>query len=518
MREDLTFQSLLKTALKKHSKRTLAKFGDKPYTYKEIDLASNRVANAIHKAGFGPGDRMATMLPNSFELLTIAFGIYKSGATYSPLNMMVGDKDIEYIISDAQIKVIFVDASLKERISGLKGDMASVKKIVVINAPAEKENTRYEDFIKGASDDDPGPNVAADSECLVVYTGGTTGRSKGVVHTQYTLALNILAHCALGYIESDDVFLLMTPLSHSAGWQLYSGACMGAKFIIESQFDPFKLMELVGKEKVTKLFLVPTIIYVMLDILKQQKYDLSSLQSLFYGASPIQANRLEEALQAFGPILIQKYGLVECPNMITALSVADHLEAKTNPELLKSCGKADIMVTVKIADDKDQELPRGELGEILVRSPYLMKEYLNQPDVTAETLRGGWLHTGDMGRMDEEGYVYIMDRKKDMIISGGMNVYPAEVEAIISQHPRVKQVSVIGVPDDKWGETVTAVVVPNGTLEEGEIKEYCKGKLAKFAQPKKVVIQDSLPLTIIGKVDKKTLRAPYWQNADRGVH
>jgi fatty-acyl-CoA synthase/long-chain acyl-CoA synthetase len=518
MREDLTFQALLKTSLKKHSRRILAKFGEREFTYKDIDLASNRVANAIKEAGFGPGDRMATMLPNSFELLTIAFGIYKSGATYSPLNMMVGDNDIAYIISDAQIKVIFVDASLKERISKLESSMGSVKKIVVVNMPEEKENVRFEDFIKGKSDGDPAKNVSADSECLIVYTGGTTGRPKGVVHTQYTLALNILAHTALGYIGPDDVFLLMTPLSHSAGWQLYSGACTGAKYIIESQFDPFKLMELVQKEKVTKLFLVPTIIYVMLDILKQQKYDLSSLKSLFYGASPIQANRLEEALEAFGPILIQKYGLVECPNMITALSVADHLEAKKNPELLKSCGKADIMVTVKIVDDQDNELPIGELGEIIVSSPYLMKEYLNQPDVTAETLKGGWLHTGDMGRMDKDGYVYIMDRKKDMIISGGMNVYPAEIEAVISQHPKVKQVSVIGVPDDKWGEIVMAVVVPEGAVEEGEIKEYCRGKLAKFAQPKKVVIQNGLPLTIIGKVDKKALRAPYWQNADRGVH
>jgi fatty-acyl-CoA synthase len=517
MKEELTFQGLLETSLRKHSSRILAKFGDKEYTYKEIDQASNRVANAIHEAGFGPGDRMATMLPNSFELLTIAYGIYKSGATYSPLNMMVGDNDIAYIIKDANIKVIFVDASLKERIMGLKDSLAGVQRIVVVNSKSDRAGS-FEEFIKGKSTDDPKPNVVAGSECLIVYTGGTTGRSKGVVHSQYTLALNILAHCSMGYIAMEDVFLLMTPLSHAAGWQLYSGTCVGAKYIIESQFDPFRLMELIEKEKVTKLFLVPTIIYVMLDILKQKKIDMSSLKSLFYGASPIQAGRLEEALQAFGPILIQKYGLVECPNMITTLSIADHLKGGKNPEILKSCGKADIMVTVKIADDKGKELPRGELGEILVRSPYLMKEYLNQPELTAEILAGGWLHTGDMGRMDQEGYVYIMDRKKDMIISGGMNVYPAEVEAVISQHPKIKQVSVIGVPDDKWGESVTAVVVPNGLLEESEIKDFCRGKLAKFAQPKRVVIQDSLPLTIIGKVDKKTLRAPYWQGTDRGVH
>jgi fatty-acyl-CoA synthase/long-chain acyl-CoA synthetase len=227
---------------------------------------------------------------------------------------------------------------------------------------------------------------------------------------------------------------------------------------------------------------------------------------------------LKEAIDQFGPILMQKYGQSECPNMVTTLSIEDHLNALKNPELLLSCGRPDVMAHVKIFDDNDKELKLGEVGEICVHAPFSMKGYLNQPDLTRETLRNGWLHTGDMGRMDENGYVYIVDRKKDMVISGGMNVYPAEVEGVISKHPRVMQVSVIGIPDEKWGEAVTAVIIRDGELSEQDVKDFCRNKLSKYAQPKNIVFQEQLPLTLLGKVDKKALRAPFWKGIERAVH
>jgi fatty-acyl-CoA synthase/long-chain acyl-CoA synthetase len=264
--------------------------------------------------------------------------------------------------------------------------------------------------------------------------------------------------------------------------------------------------------------MVPTIIYMLLDILKQKKYDTSSLRLILYGAAPIAESRLTEALEVFGPIFFQKYGQVEIANMITTLTPEDHIRAMQYPKLLQSCGRPDSMTNVRIVDDNDVDVPPGSAGEIIVKAPYLMKGYLNQPELTAKTLKGGWLHTGDMGKFDEEGYLYIVDRKKDMVVTGGMNVFSAEVEECIAKHPSVRQVAVIGIPDEKWGEAVTAVIVPNGEVSSDEIIQFCQGKLSKYAVPKNIFFKDSLPMTLIGKTDKKVLRAPYWKDADRMVH
>ena len=263
--------------------------------------------------------------------------------------------------------------------------------------------------------------------------------------------------------------------------------------------------------------MVPTIIYIFLDILKQSDIDISSLRLIGYGAAPISSARLAEAMDVFGPVFFQKYGLVECPNMITTLTVEDHIKALEKPSILGSCGKPDHMAALKILDDSGDEVPMGEVGEIVVKAPYVMSGYLHLEETTNETLKNGWLHTGDMGKIDEEGYVYIVDRKKDIVITGGMNVFPGEVESVLMTHPKVKDVSVIGVPDDYWGEAVTAcVVAEEGTTEE-ELILHCKGKTPKYAVPKKVVFMDQLPKTIIGKIDKKTLRAPFWKEAERRI-
>ncbi len=518
MSENVTLQFLLTNSLLKFRERVFAKIGDNEYTYLDVHLCSNRIANAIKKAGFGRGDCVGTILVNGIELLSCVFGIYKAGAASVAMNVMVGDNDIVYIINDAKVNLLIIDSALVDRILSLKPKCPTLKKIVVVGAATTDGYTSYEDFQSGQPDTTPILTAKPDDNAVIVYTGGTTGKPKGVIHTQRSGWNFVIAQTVgLNWLREDSL-LIMTPLGHAVGAIMFSGATVGCKFIIEKQFDPFKILEIIEKERVQKVFLVPTIIYVLLDLLKQKKYDLSSLNSIYYGASPISANRLKEAIDQFGPILMQKYGQSECPNMVTTLSIADHLNALENPKLLLSCGRPDVMADVKIFDDNDKELKVGELGEICVRTPFSMKGYLNQPELTRQTLRNDWLHTGDMGRMDENGYVYIVDRKKDMVISGGMNVYPAEVEGVISKHPKVKQVSVIGIPDEKWGEAVTAVIIPDGDLSEQDIKDFCRNKLSKYAQPKIIVFQEQLPLTLLGKVDKKALRAPFWKGVERAVH
>jgi fatty-acyl-CoA synthase/long-chain acyl-CoA synthetase len=476
------------------------------------------VANALVGAGFGPGDSIGIVAPNSFDMIRAGLGIIKSGCTICGITMMAGDNDITYILEHAGIKLVFADESIAERISGLRANSTSLRTIVSMGPKPVDGCVGLDKFLSGYPKDVPHANARPDDNVLIVYTGGTTGKPKGVVHTQSTFAFAMLAHdCAVNW-TADDKFLIMTPLTHGAGALMYAGMMMGCRFVIEKQFDPFKILDLIENERVTKVFLVPTLIYILLDMLKQKSYNLSSLNAVLYGASPIQANKLAEAIEKFGPVLVQVYGQVECPNLISTLTIEDHVKAMKNPKLLQSCGRPNIMASVRLLDDSGTDVPEGEIGEICARAPYVMKGYLNQPEINAKTISSdGWLHTGDMGKFDSEGYLYIVDRKKDMIISGGMNVYPAEVEAVISQHPKVKQVAVIAVPDDRWGESVTAVVVPDGEVAEKEIKEFCRGKLAKYAQPKTVVFQQNIPLTALGKIDKKAIKAPYWEGRERAV-
>jgi fatty-acyl-CoA synthase/long-chain acyl-CoA synthetase len=513
-----TLQSLLINVLKKHRNRTFCYIDGKATQYLKLDMVSNQVANAVRKLGYGPGDRIAVAMSNVLECPMAILGVMKSGATFSGLNPMMSEVDMGYILDDAQAKMVFIDAVALDKIVKLMPDRSSLKHVVVLGENVPKGFTAWSDFIDSASEDDPGPNARPDDEFNISYTGGTTGNPKGVVNSQSGYFFNLVAHCVDTPIQASDKMLLMTPLAHAAGLLMLAGTVKGSSFIVEKAFDPFKALELVEKEKVTTVFMVPTIIYMLLDILKQKKYDTSSLRLILYGAAPIAENRLAEALEVFGPIFFQKYGQVEIANMITTLTPEDHIRAMQYPKLLQSCGRPDSMTNVRIVDDNDVDVPPGSAGEIIVKAPYLMKGYLNQPELTANTLKGGWLHTGDMGRFDEEGYLYIVDRKKDMVVTGGMNVFSAEVEECIAKHPKVKQVAVIGIPDEKWGEAVTAIIVPNGDISSDEIIQFCQGKLSKYAVPKNVFFKDSLPMTLIGKTDKKVLRAPYWKDKDRMVH
>ncbi|MDY6853050.1 MAG: AMP-binding protein, partial [Thermodesulfobacteriota bacterium] len=286
-------------------------------------------------------------------------------------------------------------------------------------------------------------------------------------------------------------------------------------------FEPTQFLETVQKEKVTSSFVVPTIIYALLDHPDLKEYNTGSFKNLIYGAAPIAPERLKEAIKTFGPVFTQLFGQTEAPMALTALSREEHIIEGDEKAIarLASCGRPTLATRLKLVDEEGREVPQGEPGEIIVKCPDVMLEYLNRPDLTAETITNGWLHTGDIARRDELGYVYIVDRSKDMIVSGGFNIFPREIEDVLHQHPSVAMAAVIGVPDEKWGEAVKAVVVlkPGRTATEEELISLCKEKKGSIMSPKTVDFSDGIPLTPLGKADKKNLRAKFWKGRERSV-
>ena len=355
-----------------------------------------------------------------------------------------------------------------------------------------------------------------DDVATLNYTGGTTGKSKGVLrrHRQLTpFSGLILADFELPARPS---YLAVAPISHVAGTKVLPTLMRGGTVHMLKGFDPEAVLATIAREKINFSLLVPTMIYVLLDHPALSETDLSSLELLLYGASPMAPSRLLEALERIGPVLSQLYGQTEC-YPVSVLRKADH--DPRQPELFLSCGFPIAGCEVKILDDQDREVPAGQAGEICVRAPHVMAEYWRRPEQTAATLKSGWLHTGDIARADERGYMFILDRKKDMIVTGGFNVFPREVEDVLATHADVAVVAVIGIPDDKWGEAVTAVIVPRpGTSpSERELIDLVKQRKGSAHAPKQVKFVGELPMTGVGKVDKKALRASFWAGRERMV-
>ncbi|MFH0845447.1 MAG: AMP-binding protein, partial [Pseudomonadota bacterium] len=368
-------------------------------------------------------------------------------------------------------------------------------------------------------------DVRPDDLAWIFYTSGTTGMPKGAMLTHRNLlamTMNFYADVCPGF-GPDDVKLHAAPLSHATG--LYALPSIGkaaANIVLESRsFDPELVFKTIQDYGVTNMFAAPTMVKILVDSPFREKFDRSSLRVLYYGGAPMLVEDMKEAMEKLGSCLIQLYGQGESPNTITHLPPRDHVPAGTPAQMkrLASAGFPRTDVEVRILDPEDKELPAGEMGEIVTRSDVVMRGYWRNPKATADTLRNGWLHTGDVGYMDEAGYVFIMDRSKDMIISGGENIYPREIEEVIIQHPAVREVAVIGVPDPKWGEAIRAIVslVPGSSVSEEELITFCKDNIASYKKPKSVDFIDALPKNNYGKILKRELRAQYWEGKERKV-
>lgn len=489
-----TSSQLLLAALRRHADRPAITVAGQTWTYAQIDEMSERLAGFLATQGVGPGVAVAVHLRNGCEYVVAEFAILKLAAIRVPLNELMGVPELGHCLEHSGARILIADADLPKA-SAAQGGLVE---IIVGCAPGQPLADGQVDWTEALAGRAPIGRRAAlpEDTAIIAYTGGTTGRPKGVRHTYGRMAWNLFSHINCLDIRAEEVMLLTTPLPHSSGYHMVAGFLQGAHVVIESRFDPQRFFELCREVDVTWTMVVPTMLYRLLDHPAAGSMDHRSLNTIVYGAAPINRERLEEGLRKFGKVFLQIYGQTECPNLITTLSKDDH----TNPDLLASCGRAVPLVELRLQPDE------SGAGEVEVSSPYLLTEYFRDPVATREALHDGWLKTGDLARL-EGGYLFLVDRAKDMIISGGMNVYSVEVEAVLREHPGVREAAVVGIPHPDWGEAVTAVVIAdNGALAE-DIRQFAKARLSAYKVPKSVHIVVELPLTQYGKIDKRRIRA-----------
>ena len=485
-------------------------FGDETLSYGYFADRCARVATALTELGLRTGDTVGIAQHNRPELLETLYGALMAGLIAVPVNVRLHAKEIAYIGTNSDWKALVLSPELNESVSEVVGLMPSEMARISIS-PTTGERS-YEELLS-ASDPMPGPvELPQESVCWLFYTSGTTGKPKGVMWNHRTVHNIVLNHLADFYsMTPEDVILHIAPLSHASGIITLATFASGANNVIQhtASFEPEATFELIERHAVSAIAVaVPTQIVKLLDEYVPGKHDLSSLHCILYGAAPMYREHLKRALDAFGPILIQGYGQGEAPNTITYLPQKDHERfLATDDPRLASVGFPRTGVEVRVVDGKDERLAPGEVGEVVVRGDIVMAGYWKNPDATAETLRGGWLHTGDLGRFDESGYLYLAGRSKEMIISGGSNIYPREIEEALLTHPDISECAIVGLPDDYWGERVHAVICmkEGKSLTEAEIVEFCQANLASYKKPRSVEFRDSLPKNAYGKVLKREL-------------
>jgi fatty-acyl-CoA synthase len=516
-------KALFDTSLRRYADRIAVSVDGTDVTYGELDERANAVAKGLVNRGVEPEDRVGILTSNCLEYVLADLALVKAGAAKVPLNDMLTPDEFEYILDDAGVETVVCGPAFVDTVDDLRSSLDALETVIAIDSDRPLPDG-FEPFadLDGFADTPPEVSPAPDAVAGHYYTGGTTGKPKGVIHTQEGLAMAMYSHIIEIGISGDDTMLLMTPLPHSAGAFLWAGLLTGAHAIVHDGFEPTRALENIETHDVTWTFMVPTMIYRLLDHEELQSTETDSLSTLAYGAAPMTPARLREGLDVFGPIFLQFYGQTEVPNVITTLGKAEHRLAIENGDehRLSSAGQPCLMSDVRIADPETGDpVEPGNEGEILATAPYAMTEYFERPEKTAETLVDGWVRTGDIGRIDEDGYVYLLDRASNMIITGGMNVYSTEVEEVLDEHPEIQQVAVIGTPDDEWGELVTAIVVPHDDADvtDADIMTFADDRLADYKRPKRVEFIDDIPKTPYGKMDKKALRDPYWQDAERDI-
>ena len=516
--------TLFSKSAKTFPDRLAVSYGDYELSYGEANRRINRLANALCALGMKRGSNIAIVMRNCPEFLETLFACFKAGMGAVPLNFRLHPKECSFIIANAEAEAVVLDEEFRDSLFSVKDEMPRVRHFLCIGEPLAGM-LHYESVMEGVSSAFREVDVGRDDIAWLFYTSGTTGQPKGAMLTHHNLmAMTMNFFADMASLGPEDVILHAAPLSHGSGlYCLPNVAKASANVILESKsFEPELVFQTIEKKKVTNMFLAPSMIKRLVTSPEIAKYDLRSLKCVHYGGAPIYLEDLKESVQKLGQVLVQLFGQGESPMTITYLRKEEHLLQGTEEEMkrLSSAGIARTDVEVKIVDELDEEVPNGVMGEIVVRGEVVMKGYWKNPESTARTLRGGWLHTGDLGIMDEKGYVYLLDRAKDMIISGGENIYSREIEDVILRHPDVFEVAVIGVPDKKWGEAVKAIVVlKEGAKQvtENEIINFCRNHLASFKKPKSVEFAPTIPKNSYGKILKREIRDKYWKHESRRV-
>jgi fatty-acyl-CoA synthase len=488
-----------------------------------FDRNTNCVARALIASGVRPNERIAYLGKNSDYYFELLFGAMKAGVVMAPVNWRLAGPEIAYIVEDCKAAILFVGPEFVEQARAIQPQLKSVRAIMTTEggAPEWKDFAAWRD---AQPDEDPKLPVDENDIAIQLYTSGTTGKPKGAMLSHY----NFLSLVRAGrggdapdwnkWVES-DVSLVAMPIFHigGSGWGAV-GIYHGAKGVIAREFDPTKILDFFEHSKISKLFMVPAAMQFVVRQPRAREMDFSRLRYMLYGASPIPAALLKECIEVFKCGFVQLYGMTETTGTIVALPPEDHVEGL---ERMRSAGKPLPGVEIAILDADGNRLPPRQVGEIATRSGSNMVGYWNLPEATAKTLdKDNWLRTGDAGYLDEDGYLYIHDRIKDMIISGGENIYPAEVESAICDHPDVAEAAVVGVPDDQWGEAVKAVVVmkPGKSATAVDIIKFARERIAAFKTPKTVDFIPALPRNASGKILRRNLRDPYWTGKDRQVN
>jgi len=515
-----TFKDILIINAQLYPNKTAFLFHDRRYTFKEVNERVNSVVNALFHMGVRKGDHVGILAyncPQYFE----AFALSKAGLVCVPFNFRSVGRELIYLINNSKINTIIVSDDFIDLVNSIRKEIKGVKNFISMNNDAEGMKN-YEKLIKDHEPVEPAEPVYPEDDAIIYYTSGTTGYPKGAVHTHKS----IIAEASLPTKEliPDDVALCVMPFFHYGSTAAYQFAVFkaGATSVVLEKFDEAQVLKTIEKERVTYTNIVPAMMIRLLDYPDLKKFDLSSLKTIGFTGAPLPVDVMKRSTMYFGrSIFHQELGQTETGNL-TLFKKDEYKITGSEKEVqrLESAGKPVIKGEVIIMDKNGNEAPRGQVGEIVSCSARNMRGYWNMQKETDETIRDGWLHTGDLGRMDEDGYIFIVDRKKDMIISGGENISSKEVEDVLYTHPAVLYAAVIGVPDKKWGEAVKALLVlkhgMNATKEE--IIEYCKKNLAGYKKPRSVEFRDSLPMTGSDKIQKNLIRELYWRGYKKKVN
>ncbi len=497
------------------------KMGERQLSFAQLDADVNRLANGLLANGLGAGSRLALLAKNCIEYPQLVLACAKAGITLVPLNYRLAPAELAYIVQQSDASAVVAgDEELRANIDAIDA-LDGVRNYYSL----ANTDSKWQPFNELYSDDTHAPAVTLDEDSVIyqMYTSGTTGLPKGVMvsHRQIVPIVSMM-NSIPPRRQVGDYGLMPLPLFHVAGLAAaVVWLSTGMTVELMADFDPVGLVKTIVAQQQVDLVLVPAMIQAILAFVPNiADYDFTPLKRIVYGASPISAEVLRQAIAVFDCDFVQGFGMTEVSGMVLTLQAADHRRALAGEEqLLRSCGRPLPGVSLKVIDDDGRELPAGETGELLIRTPSAMQGYYKQPEKTAETIQHGWLHTGDGGYVDAEGFFYIRDRIKDMIVSGGENVYPAEIENVLFSHPAVQDATVIGIPDERFGEAPLAfcVLAPDAELDAGQLESFCRERLAGYKVPRHYEFISEIPRNPSGKVLKRVLREPYWENAERQV-
>jgi long-chain acyl-CoA synthetase len=488
-------------------------YGEQRLTYAEFNARVNSLVHALDELGVNKGDPIGILSWNCLDYAIVYGAAMKGGYIFSRFNPRLGADEITYLVNYSEVNTLFVGPELKGVMGAVRPKAPGVRNFIALEEP-NQDMMFINELLDSYPTEEPDVQVEEDDGFFIIYTSGTTGVPRGALYSHREAWDDCRTYIINLSIQPDDRHIQVSPMFHIAGDTMFRSLIyVGACNIIVKNFDPAGVLQLIQDEKANYVSIVPTHLVAMLTVPDVKKYDVSSLKLMWYGGSPMPLEVLKRGLETFGNVFGQGYGQSESGPAICHLPREDHA-ALGGPEekILSSAGQPDVGVQARIVNDQEEDVGPGEMGEIIVRSKHNMLGYWKKPEETANTIVGGWLHTGDIGYYDERGYVYIVDRKKDMIITGGENVFPREVEEVLYRHPAVHEVAVIGVPDPYWVEKVHAVVClkPGGTASAEELIALCKKNLAGYKSPKSVEFVEALPKNAAGKIMKRELRQKYW--------